>query len=40
MQKLKIMVALAAILVTSPALAQEITVWDVNVDDRGPCYIL
>ena len=35
MHKLKIMAAIAAMLVTSPALAQEITVWDVNVDDAA-----
>jgi raffinose/stachyose/melibiose transport system substrate-binding protein len=33
--KLKIVAAMAAMLVTSPALAQEITVWDVNVDDAA-----
>lgn len=33
MHKLKLMAAAAAILVASPALAQEITVWDVNASD-------
>ena len=33
MHKLKLMMAVAAVMVTSPALAQEITVWDVNVDE-------
>jgi ABC-type glycerol-3-phosphate transport system substrate-binding protein len=33
MHKLKLMTAVAAVLLTSPALAQEITVWDVNVDE-------
>ena len=33
MHRLKLMTAVAAALVTSPALAQEITVWDVNVDE-------
>jgi len=31
--KLKLITAVAAVLLTSPALAQEITVWDVNVDE-------
>ena len=33
MHKLKLIAAVAAVLVGSPAVAQEITVWDVNVDD-------
>ena len=33
MHRLKLMTAVAAALLTSPALAQEITVWDVNVDE-------
>ena len=32
MDKLKVAAAIAAMLVASPALAAEITVWDVNVD--------
>jgi len=32
-QKLKIAAAFAAMMAVSPALAQEITVWDVNVDE-------
>ncbi|MEO9230689.1 MAG: ABC transporter substrate-binding protein [Devosia sp.] len=35
MQHLKLAAAIAAMLVTSPALAQEITVWDVNADDAA-----
>ena len=35
MHKLKLMAAVAAVLVASPALAQEITVWDVNVGRSG-----
>ncbi|RWX68984.1 extracellular solute-binding protein, partial [Mesorhizobium sp. M4B.F.Ca.ET.089.01.1.1] len=35
MQKLKILTAIATMVVASPALAQEITVWDVNVDDAA-----
>jgi hypothetical protein len=31
--KLKLIGAVAAVLVGSPAVAQEITVWDVNVDE-------
>ena len=34
MHKLKLMAALAAMMVASPALAQEITVWDVNVTNQ------
>ena len=33
MHKLKLMTAVAPVLMASPALAQEITVWDVNVDE-------
>ena len=33
MVKLRMVAALAAVLMTSPALAKEITVWDVNVDE-------
>ncbi len=35
MDKLKVAAALATMLVASPALAAEITVWDVNVDDAA-----
>ena len=35
MHKLKMVAAIAAMLMASPALAQEITVWDVNVDDAA-----
>lgn len=35
MQKLKILTAIATMMVASPVLAQEITVWDVNVDDAA-----
>lgn len=35
MQKLKIVTAIAAMMMASPVLAQEITVWDVNVDDAA-----
>ena len=35
MNKLKLMAALAALMVASPALAKDITVWDVNVDDAA-----
>jgi len=35
--KLKLMAAVAAVFVATPALAQEITVWDVNVS-RNPTY--
>ena len=38
MHKLKLMAAVAAVLVASPALAQEITVWDVNVRPAIPTY--
>jgi len=34
-QKLKILTAIATMMVASPVLAQEITVWDVNVDDAA-----
>lgn len=33
MHKLNLIAAAAAVLIASPALAQEITVWDVNVDE-------
>ena len=33
MQKLKLAAAFAAMMAASPALAQEITVWDVNVEE-------
>ncbi|MFB9979330.1 ABC transporter substrate-binding protein [Mesorhizobium kowhaii] len=33
MHKIGLMAAVAAIMVASPVLAQEITVWDVNVDE-------
>jgi len=36
-QKLKLIAALSAVLLGTPALAQEITVWDVNVS-RNPSY--
>ena len=37
MQKLTLAAALAALLVAAPAMAAEITVWDVNVT-RNPSY--
>ncbi len=37
MHKLRLIAATAAVLLASPALAQEITVWDVNVS-RNPTY--
>ena len=37
MHKLRLIAATVAVLLASPALAQEITVWDVNVS-RNPTY--
>ncbi|MEP7239278.1 MAG: extracellular solute-binding protein, partial [Devosia sp.] len=37
MNKIRLMAALAAVMVAAPAVAQEITAWDVNVT-RNPAY--
>jgi len=38
--KLKLIAAIAAVMAASPALSQEITVWDVNVDEPSHAIVL